>query len=73
MQARTMKPRRQANRAGVLAGLRRSGLDPALAARWCDLWEAEAARQGFGSESEHFWDAAKGWIDAHRRTTTPLD
>ena len=73
MNTRTRKLFRQANRTRVLAGLRRSGVDPKMAARWCDLWEAEAARQGFGPESEHFWDAAKGWIDAHRWTTTPLD
>jgi hypothetical protein len=50
----------------------RAGFDPDLAARWCNRWEAEAARQGIGSESEHFWDAAAGWIDAHRGSTTPL-
>lgn len=64
---------RQASRAGVLSSLIRSGIDPELATRWCALWEAEAARQGVVPEREHFWDAAKGWIDAHRDTTTPLD
>lgn len=63
---------RPATRAGVVAGLIRHGLDRVLAERWCDLWEAEAARQGFGPESEHFWDAARGWIDAHRGSRIPL-
>lgn len=63
---------RQASRGGVVAGLVRAGVDSDTAARWCDLWVAEAARQGITPESEHFWDAAKGWIDAHRGSTKPL-
>ena len=47
-------------------------MDPRTADRWCDLWEAEAAGQGLPSDSEHFWDSAKGWIDAQRKSTVPL-
>jgi len=68
----TRKQLRQASRAGVVASMIRAGIDSDIAARWCDLWEAEAARQGITPDSEHFWDAAKGWIDAHRGSTRPL-
>ena len=73
MPIRTRNQPRPASRAGIVSGLIRSGFDPEPAMRWVELWEAEAARQGIAPESEHFWDAAKGWIDAHRRTTKPLD
>jgi hypothetical protein len=66
------KPQRQASRASVIAALVESGLDSRQASSWCNLWEAEASRQGFGTDGEHYWAAAKGWIDAHRGSTRPL-
>jgi hypothetical protein len=63
---------RHTRRAGVVAGLIRSGLDAASAQHWCELWETEATRQGITGDGAYFWDAAKGWIDAHRSSTTPL-
>jgi hypothetical protein len=62
----------QASRAGIVAELIRHGVEPDLAERWCEIWDVEAARQGIGPDSEHYWDAAKGWIDAHRGSTRPL-
>lgn len=63
---------RPASRAGVITGLVAHGVDRDLAERWCDLWEAEAIRQGIDSHRDHYWDAAKGWIDAHRGSTKPI-
>ena len=68
----TVKQERQATRARVTIALVDAGVDPDDAVKWCRQWELEAARQGFGSDTDYFWDAAKGWIDAHRRTTKPL-
>jgi hypothetical protein len=39
------------------------GLDLAVAERWCDAWEAEAALQGL-EHGNAYWDAGKHWIDA---------
>lgn len=36
----------QARRAAIRNRLISSGKDPAVAERWCDAWEAEAALQG---------------------------
>ena len=33
---------------------------------WCAAWEAEAERQGIQADSQYFWDAGRGWIDAQR-------
>lgn len=55
-----------------MTGLVAYGVDRDLAERWCDLWEAEATRQGIDPDRDHYWDAAKGWIDAHRGSTRPL-
>jgi hypothetical protein len=63
---------RPASRADVITGLTRIGTDPAVARRWCELWEAEAARQGMAADGRYFWDGAMGWIDAHRSSTRPL-
>ena len=63
---------RQSLRAHVLTALVNQGVEARQAANWCDLWEAETARQGITHETEYFWDAAKGWIDAHRDSRMPL-
>jgi hypothetical protein len=63
---------RETTRAGVVAGLIRSGIDAEVADHWCELWETEAVRQGMTRHGTYFWDAAKGWIDAHRSSTMPL-
>ena len=68
----TAKQERRASRAGVTAALIDSGVHPDDAVSWCRQWEVEAARQGFGPDTDYFWDAAKGWIDAHRQSTKPL-
>ena len=59
-------------RADVLTALIQQGVDARRAAEWCNLWEAENARQGITHTTEYFWDAAKGWIDGHRSSRTPL-
>jgi hypothetical protein len=38
------------------------GLDPDVAERWCDAWEAEAVLQGIES-SRDYWQVGKLWID----------
>jgi hypothetical protein len=53
----------QARRAAIRNRLISSGKDPAVAERWCDAWEAEAALQGLEQGSD-YWDAGKVWIDA---------
>lgn len=38
-------------------------LEPDVAERWCDAWEAEAALRGLERNAD-YWDAGKTWIDA---------
>ncbi|MDO8484289.1 MAG: hypothetical protein Q7S35_05025 [Candidatus Limnocylindrales bacterium] len=53
----------QARRAAIRHRLLTStGMDPGVAERWCDAWEAEAALQGLARDSD-YWDAGKLWID----------
>lgn len=53
----------QARRAAIRNVIIQSrALDPDVAERWCDAWEAEAAMQGMERGSD-FWDAGKVWID----------
>lgn len=47
-------------------GLTASGISVEQAEQWCDAWEAEAERQKLRPESDHFWEAGRGWIDAQR-------
>ncbi len=63
---------RQSMRADVLTALIQQGLDSRQAAEWVALWEVETSRQGITHSADYFWDAAKGWIDAHRNSRTPL-
>lgn len=63
---------RQSLRADVLKALVHHGVDARQAAAWCDLWEAETARQGIAQSTAYFWDAGKGWLDAHRNSRLPL-
>lgn len=42
------------------------GMSAEESARWCAAWEAEAERQNIRPDSKYFWDAGRGWIDAHR-------
>lgn len=72
MSSETAERIRRTTRTRVRASLIRVGLNPRTADRWCDLWEAEAARQKIAKDGDYFWDAAKGWIDAQRTTTVPL-
>lgn len=53
----------QARRAAIRNRLISSGKDRAVAERWCDAWEAEAALQGL-ERGSGYWDAGKVWIDA---------
>ena len=48
------------------------GESPDHAERWCDAWEAEAARQGT-AHGPYYWDSGRGWIDAQRESWTSLD
>lgn len=43
-----------------------SGVPAEESAYWCAAWEAEAERQGLRANSQYFWDAGRGWIDAQR-------
>ncbi len=52
--------RRSAIRNLIIQG---RGLEPDVAERWCDAWEAEAALRGLERDSD-YWDAGKAWIDA---------
>lgn len=60
--------RRKRERARLSAerDLRASGLSAEDARGWSAAWEAEAARQSLHPDSEYFWDAGYGWIDAQR-------
>jgi hypothetical protein len=47
-------------------GLIKSGLKEEEADHWCAAWEAESERQRLRADSQYFWDAGRGWIDAQR-------
>jgi len=53
-------------RLSALRSLTASGISVEQAEQWCEAWEAEAERQTLRPDSDHFWDAGRGWIDAHR-------
>jgi hypothetical protein len=46
--------------------LNMGGLSAEEATYWCAAWEAEAKRQNLRPDSQYFWDAGRGWIDAQR-------
>jgi hypothetical protein len=50
-------------RAAIRERLTASGMDQAVANRWCDAWETEAALRGLARDDD-YWDAGKLWIDA---------
>ena len=53
----------QARRAAIRSQLLTGGrMEPDVAERWCDAWEAEAALRGLARDSD-YWDAGKLWID----------
>jgi hypothetical protein len=54
------------NRLAAMRELVASGLSAEESAFWCAAWEAEAERQKIRPESQYFWDAGRGWIDAER-------
>jgi hypothetical protein len=51
-----------ARRTAIRNRLTDTGTDLGVAERWCDAWEAEAARQGL-AQSSAYWDVGKLWID----------
>ena len=53
----------QARRTAIRDVLIGSGQDPAVADRWCDAWDAEAALLGVERDGD-YWDAGQRWIDA---------
>ena len=55
-----------ARRTAIRNALTGSGMDPDVANRWCDAWEAEAALQGLDPSSA-YWEAGRLWIDAQCR------
>lgn len=57
---RIHQARRAAIRNRLLGG---SGMDPDIAERWCNAWEAEAALQGLARDRA-YWEAGQLWIDA---------
>jgi hypothetical protein len=52
-----------ARRAAIRDRLTGSGMDPDVANRWCDAWEAEAAMRDLKRDGD-FWDAGGAWIDS---------
>jgi hypothetical protein len=40
-------------------------MDAAIADRWCDAWEVEAAGRGLARDAPH-WRAGAAWIVAER-------
>jgi hypothetical protein len=57
----TYVARRDAIRAVIIES---RALDPDVAERWCDAWEAEAALQGVDRGDREFWQTGKHWIEA---------
>ncbi len=55
-----------ANRIATRHELIKGGMSAEISARWCAAWEAEAERQNLRPDSNYFWDAGRGWIDAQR-------
>ena len=53
----------RARRAAIRNRLISSGKDPAVAERWCDAWEAEAALRDLKRDGD-YWEAGRVWIDA---------
>ena len=53
----------QTRRETIRAALTGSGMDPDVARRWCDAWEAEANLRGL-EPGAAYWEAGKLWIDA---------
>ena len=53
-----------ANRIATRLALIGSGTSAEESAMWCAAWEAEAERQGIRPDSDEFWDAGQGWIEA---------
>ena len=62
----TRRSSRLAN-AAIRSLARDVGIDRDEAERWCAAWERFARQQGV-ARSPYFWDAGRGWIDAHRAT-----
>jgi hypothetical protein len=52
-----------ARRAAIANTLTGSGMDPDVANRWCDAWEAEAALRDLERDGD-YWQSGKLWIDA---------
>jgi hypothetical protein len=52
-----------ARRAAITNILTGSGMDPDVANRWCDAWEAEAVLRDLDRDGD-YWQAGKLWIDA---------
>ena len=55
-----------ANRIATRRALITSGMSAQISAMWCAAGEAEAERQKIRPDSQYFWDAGRGWIDAQR-------
>jgi len=51
-----------ARRIAIRSALTERGMDPDVAERWCDAWDAEAAMRGLARDGD-YWDAGKLWID----------
>lgn len=62
MDRRPDRPAMKQRRDTIRAALTSSGMDPAVADRWCGAWEAEAAMRGI-EPGDDYWDAGKRWID----------
>jgi len=63
----TTRPSRELDRRDLAwRRLIAGGLSAEEAGSWCDTWEAEANRHELRGDSQDFWDAGRGWIDAQR-------
>jgi len=60
----------QARRAATLNGLTDYGMSLEDAERWCDAWEAEAARLELPKD-KNYWTVGSAWIAEERAARRP--
>jgi hypothetical protein len=55
-----------ARRTAIRNSLTDRDMEPRLADRWCDAWEAEAEHQGIDPSDFGFWGRGRDWIASQR-------
>ena len=70
--ARRSDPERifQARRSAVRYTLMDTGMDEAIANRWCDAWELEAAGRQLPKDGA-YWEVGEAWIAGERAARRP--